>query len=59
MKRILVLLTAAAGLAIAATMAQAGDIRWHIYPDNSVLLDDDRSFRSRAVAVSGCKRSVA
>ena len=34
-------LLALIGLTIAATTAQAGDIRWHIYPDNSMLLDDD------------------
>jgi hypothetical protein len=28
-------------LTIAATTAQAGDIRWPIYPDNSMLLGDD------------------
>lgn len=35
------LATALVSLTIAASMAQAGDLRWHIYPAKSVLLDSD------------------
>jgi hypothetical protein len=41
-KKALLLLMAGASLTIAATVMQAGELRWHRYHDDSMLLDDDQ-----------------
>jgi hypothetical protein len=41
-KKALLSLMAGASLTITATMMQAGELRWHRYHDDSMLLDDDQ-----------------
>jgi len=41
-KKALILLMVGASLTIAATVMQAGELRWHRYHDDSMLLDDDQ-----------------